>query len=58
MWPPVLYRCLLLLTTAGNSGIRVMASGATGGQGIAEKAVFVDPVPLTGSWTVAANQPL
>jgi hypothetical protein len=41
-----------------NTGVRVTAVGATGGQGTAEKTIFIDQVPLSGLWNMAQNQPL
>lgn len=45
----------VLLATGGNTGIRIKANGANGGSGKAEKALYIDQLPLTAKWLFAAN---
>ena len=44
------------LATGGNTGIKVTATGTNGGVGIAQQPLFIDQLPLTAKWGLAANQ--
>ncbi len=48
----------VILTTPGNTGIKVEAVGTVGGVGAAQKTLFVDPVPLAAKWLFDQNQNL
>ena len=46
------------LATGGNTGVKVTATGVNGGVGIVQKTLFVDQIPLTGTWLFEPNQSL
>ncbi len=45
-----------ILSTGGNTTIKITITGVNGGETTAQQVLFIDQVPLTGKWILEPNQ--
>ena len=43
----------VVFATGGNTGVKVVATGSTGGSASAQRSLFLDQLPLTAAWDLA-----